>query len=282
MKKRLFIVGCSRSGTTLLQVSVASHSQVKSFPETFFFKEATGRFGRPLARLGLATGEERRALRRVIQEINRPDLAEEIPRHPILYRTAAACFVHILDQVALEADKQAWVEKTPMHVHFVELIRRHVPKAHFIHIIRDGRDVVASIYDRAMTYPDKFEGQQDLSFGVKRWNQALAASLDQLGQPHHSFVLYDDLVAHAERVKAHIFEETGLLPNEPILPVEHQEAANDVVPDCRPWIKAAKKPPHPKPRKFDRLFTPEEKNWITKQLSLAEYKRLRAQIALPE
>ncbi|MGC1525664.1 MAG: sulfotransferase, partial [Phormidesmis sp.] len=35
--KRLFLVGCARSGTTLLQSLLASHPGVASFPESNFF-----------------------------------------------------------------------------------------------------------------------------------------------------------------------------------------------------------------------------------------------------
>ena len=36
IEKRLFVVGCARSGTTLVQAMLASHSQIHAFPETFF------------------------------------------------------------------------------------------------------------------------------------------------------------------------------------------------------------------------------------------------------
>ena len=39
---RVFIVGCPRSGTTLLQAMLASHETVYSFPETHFFKKYPG------------------------------------------------------------------------------------------------------------------------------------------------------------------------------------------------------------------------------------------------
>ena len=39
MNARAFLVGCQRSGTTLLQVLMANHPDIYSFPETFFFKD---------------------------------------------------------------------------------------------------------------------------------------------------------------------------------------------------------------------------------------------------
>ncbi|MEJ7797211.1 MAG: sulfotransferase [Solirubrobacteraceae bacterium] len=51
------------------------------------------------------------------------------------------------------------VEKTPGHIHHIDLIRCTVPRARFILPVRDGRDVVASIARRT--------GSVDQ--GIKRW-----------------------------------------------------------------------------------------------------------------
>jgi hypothetical protein len=38
IKGRFFLVGCPRSGTTLLQSLIVAHSQIASFPESKFFQ----------------------------------------------------------------------------------------------------------------------------------------------------------------------------------------------------------------------------------------------------
>ncbi|MGL4503377.1 MAG: sulfotransferase family protein, partial [Planktothrix sp.] len=38
IKNRIFLVGCPRSGTTLLQSLLAAHPQIASFPESHFFQ----------------------------------------------------------------------------------------------------------------------------------------------------------------------------------------------------------------------------------------------------
>ena len=37
-KQRIFLVGCPRSGTTLLQSLLAAHPDITSFPESHFFR----------------------------------------------------------------------------------------------------------------------------------------------------------------------------------------------------------------------------------------------------
>src|SRR5271165_5902703 len=44
MAGRLFIVGCARSGTTLLQSLLAAHPTVLSFPETVVFSHLLSEF----------------------------------------------------------------------------------------------------------------------------------------------------------------------------------------------------------------------------------------------
>ena len=39
---RLFVVGCSRSGTTIVQRLLAGHKDLISFPETAFFQRLAG------------------------------------------------------------------------------------------------------------------------------------------------------------------------------------------------------------------------------------------------
>ena len=58
---RAFLIGCPRSGTTLLQSLLFSHPDVISFPETFFFVHACNPTG-TLHDLGLGSVGARRGL----------------------------------------------------------------------------------------------------------------------------------------------------------------------------------------------------------------------------
>ncbi len=71
--QRIFIVGCPRSGTTLLQSVLAAHHDVFSLPETAFFCSV-----RPsrwvFRRLGLVSRLARRILVRIALDHGRSDL----------------------------------------------------------------------------------------------------------------------------------------------------------------------------------------------------------------
>lgn len=261
----------------MLQVCVASHPRVHSFPETFFFEKAVGRYAHWLARLDLPTGESRTSLWRTLAEAGRPDLGYLIPPGPLRFSAAARCFVELLDRSALEAGHDVWVEKTPMHVHRIDLIERYVPQAVFVHMIRDGRDVVTSIVERARRYPERFADQADPAFGIARWNAAIAATARHVGRPRHHLVSYERVTAAAELVLEDLFIATGLSGGSAGAVADRAaktDAAAAVVPEGRPWIHAARRAPKPQPSRFRECFRPAEADRIERALDLARYRSL--------
>lgn len=84
--------------------------------------------------------------------------------------------IAILDELASEQEKKVWIEKTPNHVLSVPEIRRLVPSSRFIHLVRDGRAVVASLYEVTRRHPDIWGGSMTIEQCVEEWNRAILAS----------------------------------------------------------------------------------------------------------
>ena len=176
IKTRAFLVGCPRSGTTLLQSMLFAHPEIYSFPETNFFLSLFG--ARDLLTMGTPPQGSVRKLRELIRSIMELLGVAEYRRRarawePILllpnFYVAARCnsislrhnvktFVQIVDAASLKAGRPIWVEKTPDHLFYVKRIQQYIPDAAFIHIIRNGRDTVASLVDAARKFPDVWEG----------------------------------------------------------------------------------------------------------------------------
>jgi len=76
-------------------------------------------------------------------------------------------FVQIVDAASLKAGRPIWVEKTPDHLFYVKRIQQYIPDAAFIHIIRNGRDTVASLVDAARKFPDVWEGPTSPELAVR-------------------------------------------------------------------------------------------------------------------
>jgi hypothetical protein len=51
-----------------------------------------------------------------------------------------------METIAQKQGAQRWAESTPLHLLYLPLIKRLIPNALVIHIIRDGRDVTASLH----------------------------------------------------------------------------------------------------------------------------------------
>lgn len=139
---RFFLVGCPRSGTTLLQSILGSHPQVASFPESWcfpstvgyfpqrlfgtpvrYFKEALGRRLRELrAALGIADANARRDLQTFLEGLQREDLLDLFPRRGRALGAQMLACIRILDRLAQDEGKPYWVEKTPMHLGYLDFV----------------------------------------------------------------------------------------------------------------------------------------------------------------
>lgn len=240
--RRVFVVGCPRSGTTLLQAMLAAHSQVFSFPESHFFKKIWGRLWR-LRALGLVSPRAAsRTLDRLLEEVNWPHPRPLIPPWP-LYSTYAFSFARVLDRSCLDAGKQVWVEKSPIHLHCQPYILRAMPDARFLHILRDGKEVVASFYelclrnppgwipqiisDRHLDLADECSRRRILGAVIERWNRDVTLTMASRQDSAHFIVRYDRLVQGPERTLREVSSFLGLEFEQGML--RHWEGAASVV-----------------------------------------------------
>lgn len=271
IRKRIFVVGCSRSGTTMLQVLLASHPDVKSFPETNFFWSATGDRRRILARFGLPTGLEAKAIRHTIGLLNSKPLEHSTPRFFISFRSAVAKYISLLDAQAAKDEKSMWLEKTPLHVCRIRFIEEYVKSPLFVHMIRDGRDVVASICDRAVKYPERFGWQRNPSYGINLWNRTIAESLKRIGHSRHVFTTYNRITQDTEKEVRRLCNELDISFHYSMVKGD-KETQTCVVPKDRPWIHGAKHRPVSRKRsKFQSMFDSEDRDRISRELKIQMY-----------
>lgn len=95
----------------------------------------------------------------------------------------------LLRNAVEENGKSVLVEKTPRHVRHLDKIRRLAPGARLILMVRDGRDVAASIGKRQ---GGSFE------IGLRRWVRDCALVAAQLSHPDVYLLRYEDLVVDLE------------------------------------------------------------------------------------
>src|SRR3954469_21599421 len=124
---------------------LGAHPDVFTFPETHYFRKVFGRLW-PWRRLGVVSPRAARVL------TDRPLQAVGAERTP--GRSWSPLFVHyghrfvaVVDAAADSRDRGVWVEKSPSHLHCTDQIAAVVPSPTFVHVVRDGCQVVASFYE---------------------------------------------------------------------------------------------------------------------------------------
>lgn len=139
--KGVFIVGCGRSGTTVLRRVLETHPKFSSGPETHIFTKINIWYER-LSGKSIKTYD----LEWISENCTRFNV---IPGEITRIRAESSClpeFAHrFFERFLLKDAATRWIEKTPGHVKQLDYISRYFPLAKFVHIVRDPRDVVCSL-----------------------------------------------------------------------------------------------------------------------------------------
>jgi hypothetical protein len=140
----IFSIGCSRSGTTLLYHMLLSAGNFAVYrAESFIFTLFEMRF-RPLS--------QPRNRRRMLDAWYKTRLFTRTGLEPadVDARMMAECsnggdFLRIfMEEICRKQGVERWAETTPEHLLYMREIKRTIPNARIIHVIRDGRDVALS------------------------------------------------------------------------------------------------------------------------------------------
>lgn len=135
----IFIVGCQRSGTTLLRLTLDSHPRIACGPETRFlrdFERITGADWHRISRFGL-------------------------PREYWL-RSVGQFFGSFQADYAAARGKARWADKSPLYALILDYVWEVFPDAQVVHLIRDVKDVTSSHrtafgYKAALNAPRKWQ-----------------------------------------------------------------------------------------------------------------------------
>jgi hypothetical protein len=165
------IGGCARSGTTLLSTMLSAHSQIHLYSSDGFDRES-----------GVLLADED-LIGRGVSRI----LASDPP----------------------SPGETHWCEKTPGNVNHASKILRYFGAAgRFLHIVRDGRDVVCSIHP---SRPDTYWVRP------QRWVRDVAAGRACEGTAGFKTIRYEDLVADPRSTLVDICDFVGLAFEESLL-----------------------------------------------------------------
>lgn len=130
MQRRLiFLIGSPRSGTTLLQRMIGSHSRV--------FAPAEPHLITPLAHLGVFHNVEKAPYDHLNASVSQKQFIEQLPGGEADYLDACRAYTDHLYLKRLEAaEADLLLEKTPAYALVPDFLTRLYPKAHYVVLTR--------------------------------------------------------------------------------------------------------------------------------------------------
>lgn len=188
-KTPIFVVGLPRTGTTLTERILSSHSQVSSLGETMFLQMALRRES------GVASVENMS-----------PEMIDALAGKDM--RRVASDY---LDSVRYRLGPEPmFIEKLPFNFLYTGFIARAWPEARIVHLVRNPMDACFSMYKQVFTWAYKFSYSLD-SLGryyiaherlARHWQSALGDRMVE--------VAYEDLVRDQEGQTRRLLERLGL------------------------------------------------------------------------
>jgi hypothetical protein len=190
-----FIIGAPRSGTTLLRLMLDANPCLALPPETGFLMQLDewlkeGDLDAQVLVKNMVNYPTDTPVWKVFG-IEAAVYLEAVRAMPEFDPgNAVRCFYQLY---ATRLGKSRWGDKTPGYGFYLDAISRLLPEAHFIHLIRDGRDVAASW---RQTW---FAPSQDWRALGDHWTQWIT-TIRRLGAqvPHYMEVRYEELVNRPE------------------------------------------------------------------------------------
>jgi len=146
---RVFVVGCPRSGTTLLQRILDAHADLAVANDTHFVTRSVEKLGlasQALAGDAIPLTDEVLAAACGYHRFPRLGLDQAAIERAAARSSTYASFVGALyEELATSKGKRFGGEKTPDFVRRLPLLHALFPETRTVHIIRDGRDVILSL-----------------------------------------------------------------------------------------------------------------------------------------
>jgi hypothetical protein len=241
----VFVVGCPRSGTTLLRRLLDSHPDLAITPETHFiprfFKQRIGISGDGTVTPQLVTALlEHRRFHRL--RIDREQLESLLDSERVVrYSTFVS---KLFDLYGTRKGKRLVGDKTPGYARNIPTLHHLWPGAKFVHLIRDGRDVCLSVtnWSKAERNPGIFTtwNEDRISTAALWWERFVQAGREDgrvLGPDLYYELHYEALIARPAEECAALCEFLGVPFYEQVLRFhEGRSRANPGLTSNAAWL----------------------------------------------
>jgi len=173
-ERPIFIVGSPRSGTTLMRSIIDAHPAIFCPPlETFLFTSMRPTF---------------------LGHIWDYQFSNSLFSRSDYLQWLRDFVLSLFANHGMLCGKRRFAEKTPSHVHVMDLIREAFPDAQFIHMIRNGYEVCRSIKEMPW-------GHKDIGRSADQWLKSIEVARKfgaELGPLNYIEIRMEDLLADPE------------------------------------------------------------------------------------
>lgn len=201
----VFIVGCARSGTTLLRLILNRHPNIAIPEETWYYPQLYKEL------LQYEGDNWRERVNNRILELNQkhyPALKSkqlEKSLESVEWGEVPKIISTVNREFANRENKPRWGDKTPGYTLHLPLLKKLFPQAKIIHIIRDARDVVSSILNHWEVGPQTINFIETVCYWKKQVNTGRKDGLGLYGN-NYKEVKYEELVVNPKSVVSDICE----------------------------------------------------------------------------
>ncbi|MGO4852944.1 sulfotransferase family protein [Phaeovulum sp. W22_SRMD_FR3] len=230
--KRFFLVGSPRSGTTLLQSLLGCSPELTTFQESHLYSHALSRRLPVLVPLRSPVALARRFYTE--NGIDPAALPAFFAPARLSSRAIARYFLEVLDRAASSRGRTAWLEKTPRHLLYTDLIETAAQSVRkpvqFIHLVRDGVGVASSLAKASQSW----NRPTDPADALARWQKEVRLTRALMGRANHHLVIYEHLVKTPEAVALSLARKCGFELSEADL-LRRTEVLSEIVRADESW-----------------------------------------------
>lgn len=175
----IFVIGAPRSGTTWLQLLLSSQKGVYTHLENTVFTNY------------LAPLEEKWAYERN-SKFNKglPKILNEQFWNHWKKELLEATYHEFLKEKRTDSDRVIILDKNPGNIFNIDLIWKEIPQAKIIHILRDGRDVIASSMNAKKNVGF---GHENVNESAKQWVNRVKLAGSKTGCENFLEIRYEEL-----------------------------------------------------------------------------------------
>jgi hypothetical protein len=193
----VFVLGCPRSGTTVLYHMLLSAGNFAIYrAESNVFNLLVPHFR------GMRSQADRQQLLKTwlsskLFRVSGLDAREVSDKIMAECRSGGDFLRIVMEEIARKQGVGRWADCTPDHLLYMEEIKRQIPDALFIHIIRDGRDVALSYAQQGWSSPLPWDRNERLGVAGLYWEWVVRKGREQgrrLGGDYQE-VRFEELIA---------------------------------------------------------------------------------------